>query len=108
MWWLKNDLTEIERIRGEWENVRVIVKEHERKSNEALKLLSEDLALMKSQILKQWQDTKNESNASLLERIESMERRFASLHEMLVMKSPATGEAQLTKTGKMFRRTFRS
>lgn len=48
-------------------------------------------------------DTKAAPSSELLERIESLERRFASLHAMLTEKSPATGADRLNKTGRQLK-----
>lgn len=63
----------------------------------------ESLASASARITSLSQDIKAAPSAVLLERIESLERRFASLHAMLTEKSPATGAERLSKTGKTLR-----
>jgi len=68
----------------------------------------EHLASMSARITSLSQDTKAAPSSELLERIESLERRFASLHSLLTEKSPATGAERLSKTGKHFRAIYQN
>ena len=70
------------------------------------KRLSESISQLRIEITSLSSSIKLGSSGVLLERIEALERRFSSLHEMLVTKSPATGEPQLSKTGRMFKKLF--
>lgn len=65
--------------------------------------LWEAMASASARITSLSQDTKHAPSSELLERIESLERRLASLHAMLTEKSPATGAERLSKTGKTLR-----
>ena len=69
--------------------------------------LWEHTASQSARITSLSQDIKSAPSAVLLERIESLERRFASLHSMLTEKSPATGAERLNKTGRTFRNLYR-
>lgn len=62
--------------------------------------------LLRSQMTQLSAATKAAPSAELLERLESLERRFASLHSLLTEKSPATGAERLSRAGKNFKRFF--
>lgn len=67
----------------------------------------EHLASASARITSLSQDIKSAPAAELLERVESLERRLASLHTLLTEKSPATGAERLSKEGKRFRALYR-
>jgi len=67
----------------------------------------ESLASQSARITSLSQDTKSAPSSELLERVESLERRLASLHSLLTEKSPATGAERLSKEGKRFRALYR-
>lgn len=82
------------------------LEERDDARTDAMKSLSADMASLRSQMNSLSQDTKTAPAAQLLERLESLERRFSSFHEMMVEKSPATGAERLSKAGKAFKRLF--
>lgn len=83
------------------------LEERDDARTDAMKSISADMGLLRSQMSSLSQDTKTAPAAQLLERLESLERRFASFHEMMTEKSPATGAERLSKAGKAFKRLFR-
>ena len=80
--------------------------EPENRNAEDIKKIWEALGSLSSRTVSLSQDIKTAPSAVLLERIESLERRFSSLHSLLTEKSPATGAERLSKTGRQFRAIY--
>lgn len=68
--------------------------------------ISEAASATSSRISAIEQKSKESPSAELLERLESLERRFSSLHSTLTEKTPATGKERLSRTGQRFKRLF--